>query len=34
MGLHPGKPVDGHLAAYWLNQAYELSKLPERQGSL
>lgn len=31
---HPGKPVDRHLAAYWLRQAYELSKLTKPDGSL
>jgi integrase len=31
---HPGKPVDRHLAAYWLKQAYELSGLPKPEGSL
>jgi hypothetical protein len=31
---HPGKPVDRHLAAYWLKQAYELSGLAKPEGSL
>jgi hypothetical protein len=31
---HRGKPVNRHLAAYWLKRAYELSGLPKPEGSL
>lgn len=31
---HRGKPVDRHLAAYWLKRAYELSGLQKPDGSL
>jgi integrase len=31
---HPGQPVTRHLAGYWLNQAYDLSKVPKSEGTL
>ena len=31
---HPGKPVNRHLAAYWLKRAYELAKVEKPDGSL